>query len=77
MYLVYEEKNISMEKVLNKLKEDGMPVLFLSPDMKIHEGQIKEVLAEKAVIPEQPHQLIRPGLSDLPEVKKTQHRSMN
>lgn len=70
LHLVYEEKNISMEKVLNKLKEDGMPVLFLSPDMKIHEGQIKEVLAEKAVIPEQPHQLIRPGFIGLAGSKK-------
>jgi len=58
---VYEEKNVLMEDLLIKLKGEDQPVLFLSPDISLHEEAIKEQLEELAIIPEGPYHLANPG----------------
>jgi len=65
---VYEDKNIMMETVLEKLKSEGKSVLFLSPDIEEFSDRIKEVLGESAVIPNGPYHIASPshlGLASL------------
>lgn len=60
--LIFEEKNILMEDVLNRLKQEGKKVLFLSPDIEKFRESIVNVLGELAVIPDSPYHLSRPSL---------------
>lgn len=48
---VKEDKNILFSDVLDSLKEEGKPVLFLSPDIKNFNEQIDEAIGELAVVP--------------------------
>lgn len=62
MSLEKEETNILMEDWLMHLKELEQPVLFLSQDLDVHEEKIREILGEKAIIPEAPYQFARPSI---------------
>ena len=65
---IYEDKNIMMETVLEKLKSDGHRVLFLSPHIEDFSDRLKEVLGESAVIPSGPYHISSPshlGLASL------------
>lgn len=59
--LVYEEENMLMSDLLEKLQKGEEPVLFLSPDVSLHEEKIREMLKDRAVIPEGPFHLASPG----------------
>ena len=59
--VIFEEKNLPMEELLLTLKEEGQPVLFLSPDLDKHEEKIAEVLGNQAVIPEGPYHTASAG----------------
>jgi len=58
---VFEEKNMPMEELLLKLKEEGQSVLFLSPDLEKHEENIQKILGNQAVIPEGPYHISSAG----------------
>ncbi|RKQ28324.1 tRNA (adenosine(37)-N6)-threonylcarbamoyltransferase complex dimerization subunit type 1 TsaB [Oceanobacillus halophilus] len=68
--LVYEEKNISMEEALNKLKKAGEKTLFLSPDLALHKERIHDVLEDLAVLPDGPYHLANPGFLGLAGLNK-------
>ncbi|MEC5425898.1 tRNA (adenosine(37)-N6)-threonylcarbamoyltransferase complex dimerization subunit type 1 TsaB [Virgibacillus sp. C22-A2] len=57
--LVFKEENMLMEDLLNKLSEENQQVLFLSPDILLHEDSIKNNMSDRAVIPEGPYHLPR------------------
>lgn len=57
---VFEEKNMLMTDALKKLAEEEKEVLFLSPDIAIHEKTIIETVGEQAIIPEGPYHIARP-----------------
>lgn len=61
LHLVREEVNISMDIWLQRLKEDGQTVLFLSPDILVHKEKIISQLGELAVFPEAPYHLAKPS----------------
>ncbi|WP_042225421.1 tRNA (adenosine(37)-N6)-threonylcarbamoyltransferase complex dimerization subunit type 1 TsaB [Oceanobacillus manasiensis] len=50
--LVYEETNLLMADLLERLSKEGKPVLFLSPDIQIFRETIEQQLGEQAIIPE-------------------------
>ncbi|WBX80650.1 tRNA (adenosine(37)-N6)-threonylcarbamoyltransferase complex dimerization subunit type 1 TsaB [Virgibacillus salarius] len=56
---IVPESNISMEDLLNKLKAYDKPVLFLSPDMHIHQEAIERIVGINAMIPEPTYHLPR------------------
>ena len=58
---VYEEKNMLMVDALEKLAEEEKEVLFLSPDIAIHQEAIVDALGDLAKIPEGPYHLARPA----------------
>ncbi|MBY7142403.1 tRNA (adenosine(37)-N6)-threonylcarbamoyltransferase complex dimerization subunit type 1 TsaB [Virgibacillus sp. NKC19-3] len=58
---VYEERNCLMKEYLNMLAEEGRSVLFLSPDISLHQKAITESLGELAVIPEGPYHVAKPS----------------
>lgn len=58
--VVHEEKNMLMADALEKLAEEGKEVLFLSPDIAIHQETIVDALGNLAIIPEKPYHLARP-----------------
>jgi tRNA threonylcarbamoyladenosine biosynthesis protein TsaB len=58
---VFEEANMPMEALLNKLVEEQKDVLFLSPDIGLHKEMIKEKLGVLAQIPEEVYHLARPS----------------
>ncbi len=58
---VYEEKNMLMADVLEKLAIQGKEVLFLSPDIAIHQETITRALGDLAIIPEGSYHLPRPA----------------
>ncbi|WP_077296854.1 tRNA (adenosine(37)-N6)-threonylcarbamoyltransferase complex dimerization subunit type 1 TsaB [Virgibacillus pantothenticus] len=59
MKLIRKEENFAMDDLLEELSSLNQPVLFLSPDIAIHQEQIKAVLDDLAVIPEEPDHLLR------------------
>ncbi|WP_156291097.1 tRNA (adenosine(37)-N6)-threonylcarbamoyltransferase complex dimerization subunit type 1 TsaB [Oceanobacillus salinisoli] len=60
--LVYEEKNIAMDAVLDLLAKGNKKVLFLSPDLSLHKEKIMDVLGNLAIIPEGPYHIAKPSL---------------
>lgn len=68
--LVFEEKNILMEDVILRLKEEGKKVLFLSPDIEKFRESINDTLGELAVIPETPYHLAKPSFLALAGIGK-------
>lgn len=62
MDIIKEETNVLMEDWLYELKALRKPVLFLSQDMHVHEPLIREILGQKAFIPESPYQFARPSI---------------
>lgn len=65
---VYEDKNILMEAVLEKLKSEKERILFLSPEIDKFRQDILEQLGDKAVIPEGIFHIAKPshlGLASL------------
>ncbi|WP_100012605.1 tRNA (adenosine(37)-N6)-threonylcarbamoyltransferase complex dimerization subunit type 1 TsaB [Lentibacillus sediminis] len=57
LHSVYSEKNMPMEDLLSLLAEENSEVLFLSPDISLHQESIAEKLRERAVVPEAPYHL--------------------
>jgi tRNA threonylcarbamoyladenosine biosynthesis protein TsaB len=57
----YEETNLPMENLLNRLAEDGKEVLFLSPDISIYKEMIRQKLGVLAHIPEEIFHLAKPS----------------
>lgn len=65
---VYEDENIMMHTVLEKLQSEDKNILFLSPDIDLFQDEIKEVLGERAIIPKAPYHIPSPshlGLASL------------
>ncbi|MDL4841949.1 tRNA (adenosine(37)-N6)-threonylcarbamoyltransferase complex dimerization subunit type 1 TsaB [Aquibacillus rhizosphaerae] len=60
--LLWDEINISFEKWLERLAEEGKPTVFLSQDVDIHKGLIEEYMGDLAIIPESMYHLPRPSL---------------
>lgn len=58
---IYKETNSLMEGFLKTLAEEGEKVLFLSPDISLHQKAITQTLGELAVIPEGPYHIARPA----------------
>ncbi|HEY4601466.1 MAG TPA: tRNA (adenosine(37)-N6)-threonylcarbamoyltransferase complex dimerization subunit type 1 TsaB [Cerasibacillus sp.] len=56
-----EESNILMADWLDILLKEEKEVVFLSPDIKIFQEQIKEKLGTLAVIPEAPYHIANPA----------------
>lgn len=74
--VVYEEENMLMSDLLNQLKQQEKSVLFLSPDLSLHEEKIREHLQDRAVIPEGPYHLASPvhlGLAGLTKEAESTH----
>ncbi|SFB38074.1 tRNA threonylcarbamoyladenosine biosynthesis protein TsaB [Lentibacillus halodurans] len=75
--LVDEEKNILMEDWLKVLAKMQKKVLFLSPDIKLHQKMIQDYLGDSAIIPDGPFHMADPshlafaGLHKLPEAIHT------
>lgn len=67
---IYNEKNLPMEDFLLQLKQDNKKVLFLSPDLSIHQEKIVDVLGDLAVIPEGPYHIPKPGFLGLAGLKR-------
>lgn len=66
--VIRKDRNILFSHVLDFLRSEGKPVLFLSPDVKSFERQIKEEMGEFAVIPDGPYHIADPahlGLASL------------
>lgn len=59
MKLIRKEENLAMADLLDELRSLGQQVLFLSPDIGTHQKQIKEVLGDSAVIPDELDHLLR------------------
>ncbi len=59
--LVYEETNISMIHWLEKLRENGKEVMFLSPDIHLYKDMISEHLKGLAVFPEDALHIAKPS----------------
>ncbi|NBJ71564.1 MULTISPECIES: tRNA (adenosine(37)-N6)-threonylcarbamoyltransferase complex dimerization subunit type 1 TsaB [Clostridia] len=59
MKLIRKEENLAMDILLSELSSLGQQVIFLSPDIAIHQEQIKGVLGDLAIIPEEPDHLLR------------------
>ncbi|MFD1363440.1 tRNA (adenosine(37)-N6)-threonylcarbamoyltransferase complex dimerization subunit type 1 TsaB [Lentibacillus salinarum] len=59
--LVCQEKNVLMENWLKDLADKQQDVLFLSPDMDIHQEMIKTYLGNRAVIPDGPFHMADPS----------------
>lgn len=59
--LVYEETNISMNNWLEKLRESGKEIMFLSPDIRIYKDMINEYLGDLAIIPEDVLHMAKPS----------------
>src|SRR5699024_7567810 len=61
MVLAYDERNISMEEWLYKLKNREERVLFLSPDIAQYTGQINGIMGNLAVIPDGAYHIAKPS----------------
>ncbi|CDQ41454.1 tRNA (adenosine(37)-N6)-threonylcarbamoyltransferase complex dimerization subunit type 1 TsaB [Virgibacillus salexigens] len=59
MVMIEPEANMLMDEFLDKLKSYQHPVLFLSPDISVHQERIQEKLGNLAVIPDATFQLPR------------------
>ncbi|MFC4559364.1 tRNA (adenosine(37)-N6)-threonylcarbamoyltransferase complex dimerization subunit type 1 TsaB [Virgibacillus kekensis] len=59
--LLKEEQNISMESWLQQLGQVNHKIMFLSPDIKVHQDAILEALGDQAIIPEQPFHIAKPS----------------
>lgn len=46
-----------MEDLLNRLAEENSEVLFLSPDISLHQETIADKLKGRAIVPEAPYHL--------------------
>lgn len=58
---IEKDQIILHEDWLKGLEKLGEPVLFLSPDMEMHEPLVREVLGEAAVLGEKSEMALRPG----------------
>ncbi|UJL47114.1 tRNA (adenosine(37)-N6)-threonylcarbamoyltransferase complex dimerization subunit type 1 TsaB [Virgibacillus sp. NKC19-16] len=58
---IVEETNMLMEDFLKMLAKEERKVLFLSPDISLHQKAITESLGELAVIPEGPYHVAKPS----------------
>lgn len=57
---IYQEENISMESWLDKVKQSGKEILFLSPNMDWHKAMIIEQLSKLALIPDPVFHILDP-----------------
>lgn len=65
---VYEDKNIMMDAVLEKLESEEESILFLSPEIDKFRQEILDQLGDKAVIPDGAFHIAKPshlGLASL------------
>ncbi|WLV25164.1 tRNA (adenosine(37)-N6)-threonylcarbamoyltransferase complex dimerization subunit type 1 TsaB [Aciduricibacillus chroicocephali] len=59
--LVRPEQNILMEDWLHELKNEGRPVIFLSPELSIHRECIEAIMGDLAIIPNGANQYPNPA----------------
>ncbi|AUJ25135.1 tRNA (adenosine(37)-N6)-threonylcarbamoyltransferase complex dimerization subunit type 1 TsaB [Virgibacillus dokdonensis] len=60
LQLFRKEENVAMQDLLEELKSLEKSILFLSPDISIHQEQIISIVGNRAVIPEEQVHVIRP-----------------
>lgn len=61
MMSVRPDANLLMDDLLNELKQNNQPVVFLSPDLHLHRERIEETMGEQAIIPESPYHFPNPA----------------
>ncbi len=61
LQILRKEENVAMQDLLEELKSLERSILFLSPDISIHQEQIISIVGNRAVIPEEPVHVIRPA----------------
>lgn len=65
-----EDQNVMMNQWLEKLREYGEKITFLSPDLSIHKKTIQDHVEGAAILPTTIHHLPRPGILALLGVEK-------
>lgn len=58
---IISEQNVLMEDWLHELKKEGNRVIFLSPDLSVHQERIESIMGDLAIIPDGASQYPNPA----------------